>query len=236
MHQFPFRAALMALCAAILCGCSTTTTSNTSRTATEQLLISNAVDQSLDKIDFSTFVGTKVVLEEKYLDGVDKPYVLASVRHRLLYHGATITTDAKDADIILEARSGGIGTDSSEMFYGMPEIALPGVVSIPELKVVTRSSQRGTAKLGLVAYDAKTLRILGQGGVSIAVANQNSMSVLGVGPFKSGTVKQELDAGTSTAGIYSQGTHLPYVVSFDPPQSRDGEPIRLTRGVKDERR
>ena len=71
-----------------------------------------------------------IVLEEKYLDGVDKPYVVASVRHRLLYHGATITTDAKEADIILEARSGGIGTDSSEMFYGMPEIALPGMVML----------------------------------------------------------------------------------------------------------
>lgn len=231
-----FRATLLALCAACLCGCSTITTSNTARTATEQLLISNAVDQSLDKIDFSTFVGTKVVLEEKYLDGVDKAYVVASVRHRLLYHGATITTDAKEADIILEARSGGIGTDNSELFYGMPEIALPGVVSIPEMKLVTRASQRGTAKLGLVAYDAKTHRILGQGGVSIAVANQNSLSVLGVGPFKSGTVTQELAAGTSTAGIYPHGTHLPYVVSFDPPDSRDAEPIRLTRGVKDDRR
>ena len=210
--------------------------SNTARTATEQLLISNAVDQSLDKIDFSTFVGTKVVLEEKYLEGVDKAYVLASVRHRLLYHGATITTDAKEADIILEARSGGIGTDHSEMFYGMPEIALPGVVSIPELKVVTRSSQRGTAKLGLVAYDAKSHRILGQGGVSIAVANQNSLSVLGVGPFKSGTVTQEINVGTSAAGNYSQGSQLPYVVSFDPPQSRDAESIQLTRGVKSERR
>ena len=109
MPPFFPRLTLFVLCAAICCGCATVTTSNTARTATEQLLISNAVDQSLDKIDFSTFVGTKVVLEEKYLEGVDKAYVLASVRHRLLYHGATISTDAKDADIILEARSGGIG-------------------------------------------------------------------------------------------------------------------------------
>jgi len=46
------RAISSALLLAALAGCTTAQTSNTARTATEQLLLSTAVDQSLDKIDF----------------------------------------------------------------------------------------------------------------------------------------------------------------------------------------
>lgn len=214
-------------------GCSSISTSNTSRTATEQLLISNAVDQALDKVDFTAFVDSKVQLDEKYMDGVDKAYVLASVRHRLLYNGATITADVKEADIILEVRSGGIGTDNSETFYGVPEIVLPGMMSVPELKFVTRGSQRGTAKIGLVAYDAKSQRILGAGGLSLAVSNQSTWSVLGIGPFKNGSVKQEVDQATSPTSQQFNNGALPYLVSFSPPATKESqEPgqIRLTRG------
>lgn len=211
-------------------GCATERSSNTARTGTEQLLISNAVDQALDKVDFSTFTGSKIQLEEKYLDSVDKTYVIASIRHRLLYHGATLVTDVKEADIVLEVRSGALGTDGAEMFYGVPEIVLPGMMSIPELKVVTRSNQKGTAKIGLVAIDAKTHRVLGSGGVSIASSDATSWSVLGVGPYKSGTIRQELNAGASS-DQHIRGSHLPYVVSFDEPSTRS-EPraFRLTNG------
>ncbi len=232
---------LRAICVASILtlsiGCSTISTSNTSRTATEQLLISNAVDQALDKVDFTAFVGSKIQLEEKYMDGVDKAYVLASVRHRLLYNGATITADVKEADIVLEVRSGGIGTDNAETFYGVPEVVLPGMMSIPELKFVQRGSQRGTAKIGLVAYDAKTQRVLGAGGLSLAISNQNTWSVLGVGPFKNGTVKNEVDQATANNTQQFNNGALPYAVTFSPPGTTEGfEPgkIRLTKGRREE--
>jgi hypothetical protein len=214
-------------------GCSTMTTSNTARTATEQLLISNAVDQALDKVDFSSLSGAKIQLEEKYMDGVDKAYVLASIRHRLLYNGSEITTDPKDAEIVLEVRSGGIGTDNSETFYGVPEIVLPGMMSVPELKFINRNSQRGTAKIGLVAYDAKTHRILGGGGLSLAMSDQNTWSVLGVGPFKNGTVKREVDVATNNGSPQFGTGALPYSVTFSPPDKPVDEPIRLTRGRRE---
>lgn len=68
----------------VLAGCTSTKQSNTARTATEQLLISNAVDQSLNKVDFSSLSGSAVFVEEKHLDCVDKGYILGSIRHRLL--------------------------------------------------------------------------------------------------------------------------------------------------------
>jgi hypothetical protein len=203
-------------CLALLSGCSTSSSSNTARTAKEQLLISNAVDQALETVDFSSFYGQKVFFDEKYLDGVDKTYVIGSVRHRLLLNGATLASKTDDADVVLEARSGGIGTDSTETFYGIPEVVLPGMLTLPELKAATRNSQRGTAKLAFVAYDAKTNSVLGSGGTSLAVSDYNDWNVLGVGPFKTGTVKQEISS--STAGHrYQPKNPNGQIVSFEPP-------------------
>ena len=209
----------------LLTGCATSTHSNTARTAKEQLLISNAVDQALDSVDFSSFYGQKVFFEEKYLDGTDKAYVNGSVRHRLLANGATLASSADDAEVILEARSGGIGTDMTETFYGVPEVVVPGMLTIPELKAATRNSQKGTAKLAFVAYDAKTKHVLGSGGTSLAVSDYNDWSLLGIGPFKTGTVKQEIKSSTSGHRYLPPAT-TGQIVSFDAPsQSSDVQTV-----------
>ena len=51
--------------AVAITGCTNTSTSNTARTAKEQLLLSNAVDQSLDKVDFTPLYGQKVFVDDK---------------------------------------------------------------------------------------------------------------------------------------------------------------------------
>jgi hypothetical protein len=45
--------------------------------------------------------------------------------------GGRLAVEAKAADVIMELRSGGVGTDTSEAFLGTPEIALPGILTIP---------------------------------------------------------------------------------------------------------
>jgi hypothetical protein len=204
----------LSACAALvtIVGCSTASTSNTARTGTEQLLISNAVDQAINKVDFNSFQGRTVFLNDKYLDA-----------------GGRVAADNKTADIVLEIRSGGIGTDTMETFYGIPEIAIPGMVSVPELKFATRSAQKGTAKLGFVAYDPKTSEIIGQGGVSIATSDQNNWNLLGIGPFKTGSVKEELKA-VQDQDVFSPSSGLPQVVSFEASQSQSSGHIRLTSG------
>ena len=213
MPGFPRSLCALAV-ALLLAGCSSSKSSNTARTATEQLLISNAVDQALDKVEFSRFSGLNVFFDEKHFDGVDKSYVVGSIRHRILYSGGRLVPKAEEADVIIEARSGGLGTDTTETFYGLPEVVVPGMVTIPELKVAQRMVQRGSAKIGFVAYDAKSKQIIGQGGLTMAVSNNNDWSVLGVGPFKNGTLKQEIKAGTS-GDSYNPQFGLPRTVAFD---------------------
>jgi hypothetical protein len=219
-------------CALTLCvlvsGCAKSKMSATARTATEQLLLSNAVDQSLTRVEFASFNGRKVFFDDKYLDSVDKQYVVGSIRHRLMQSGATVVADAASADVVLEVRSGALGTDSAETFYGLPEVVIPGMVTLPELKLATRNNQTGTAKLGFVAYDAKAGHVLGAGGVSIAVSDHNDWNVLGVGPFKSGSLKSELKSAAER-DVYNPASGLPNSVAFDPP-SRDYGAVRLTGG------
>ena len=181
--------------ACLTVGCTSTKSSNTVRTGTEQMLISNAIDQSLARVDFTPFQGRKIFVEEKYVECVDKNYVLSSLRHHLWRQGAEVMTKVEDADIVIEPRVGAVGTDSSDAFIGTPSLSVPGgLLSIPEIKLITRTSQTGTAKLGLVAYDAKTRETLGDGGTALARSSDHNWYVLGVGPWQQGSVRKEVDA------------------------------------------
>ena len=163
-------------------GCATMKTTDTARTAKEQLLVSNSLDQALDKIDFSAFSGRAVFLQDKYIDCVDKNYLLGSIRHRAFSAGARVVDKQEDADIVLEVRVGSVGTDNAEMFIGLPKLSVPGPVpiSLPEVRLLTRASQTGTAKIGLVAYDAHTHEALGDGGVLLPVSDDNNWFVFGL--------------------------------------------------------
>ena len=209
-HRFTQRHScflMMGLAAAVCTGCATTSTSNTARTGTEQILISSAIDRAMSTVRFSDFAGYKVFIDDKYLDGaVDKGYLVGSLRHKVLAAGGSLAAAADAADVVLEARSGGIGTDSQESFLGMPAIGVPGLpIELPEVKIASRDTQMGTAKIGLVCYDPKTGRALGTGGQANALAHNNDTYVLGIGPFRSGAV---VDARENAAGFNGVGGTL----------------------------
>jgi hypothetical protein len=228
------RFALNILCVAIVAlglftGCTTTKTSNTARTSTEQLLISNSVDRALAKVDFRPFRGRAVFVEEKYLDSVDKNYVAGSIRHRVIHAGATLASKAEEADVILEVRSGGIGTQMNESYVGVPKLALPIPIpiSIPQVKLWNKTSQVGTAKIGIVAYDAKTKRAFGTGGLAVARSDDNNWYVMGIGPYQNGSVRREV---SRLSDVPARGPELPSEVAFSSPEysSPGSSRVRLT--------
>jgi hypothetical protein len=192
--------ALIAACLApVLTGCASSRTSHTARTAREQLLLSNAVDQSLDKLCLAPLRRRAVFVSDEYLDCVDKAYVMGTIRHRLLANDSRLVASAEEADVVLEVRSGGIGTNQSEGFIGIPAFGLPGMpLDLPEVKLITQETQSGLVKLAFVAYDAKTGIALGQGGTSIARANEDNWYVLGVGPFLEGSISDEVRHATGS--------------------------------------
>ena len=222
-----------------LVGCATARQTNSARSAVEQLLISNAVDQSLDKVDFKPFANASVYLEEKYVDCQDKNYVVSSVRHRMLAQGARIVDKAEDADIVVEMRTGAVGTDMSESFLGSPEIVLPGMMTIPEVKVLTNNKQTATAKIGLVAYDYRKKSVLGSGGMTTAVADDSRWTLFGVGLPKSGTIHSEL-ARATTGQNRTVAPQLPAKVAFNAPlpdgiqyaSGEEGQPVPVPQAAE----
>lgn len=213
-------------------GCATARQTNTARSAVEQLLISSAVDEALDKVDFTPFSNANVYLEEKYVDCQDKNYVIASVRHRLLAQGAHLVNAADKAEIVVEMRAGSLGTDMAESFLGSPEIVLPGMMTIPEVKVLTNNKQTATAKIGLVAYDYRTNSVLGSGGMTTAMSDDSKWTVLGIGLPKHGSIHREL-ARATTGPNKSVEPKLPAKVAFNRPlpdgvqyaAGENGEPV-----------
>ena len=183
---------------ASLGGCATTKESDTARTGLEQLLVSSAVDRALDKVDLSPVRGAKVFVEEKYLDCVDKNYVLVALHQRLLNNGSTLADKADDADVLLQISSGGVGTDRQEKFVGVPEIPLapPSPIMLPKLAIFSRTRANGTAKLMVVAYDAKSKRPVINQGVALARSDMKGWKFFGAGPLETGSVPTELAGAT----------------------------------------
>ena len=180
---------------AVTCaGCASTRLTDTSRSGMEQLLVSKAIDSSLDKIDFESLSGAAVLVDEKYLESTDKKYVVGSVRQRAFEAGCRLVDKPDDADVVLEIYSGAVGTDRSEGFIGTPSINVPGPlpVQLPEIKLISQTTQYGTAKLGVVAYDAKTKKALSSGGLTRARSDNSNWTVLGIGPFNSGSIREEV--------------------------------------------
>jgi hypothetical protein len=180
-----------------IAGCATMKQSDTARTGIEQLLISTSVDRALDKVDYHTIDNAKVYIEEKYLDCVDKNYVFVALHQRLLRHNCTLVGKAEDAEVILEVTSGGVGTDRTDLFVGISEIPLPppSPISIPRMSIYNRSRAIGTARIALVAYDAKTKKPV-INSESLARSDHKAWTVLGAGGIEGGSLTRELTAAT----------------------------------------
>lgn len=194
------------MCVICFAGCTTTRTSDTARTGMEQLLISNAVDQTLSKTALPPVDGRKVFIEEKYLDGtVDKGYVIAKMRQKLLNNGGLLVDKKEDSEITVELSSGGLGTDNVSSFVGMPGLTVPGLpVELPEIRLYEKTSQFGTAKIGMVAYATGSGQLIYDGGTPLARADDSRWSLMGVGPFQNGAVRNEVIAQTGDTDFTSR--------------------------------
>jgi hypothetical protein len=203
----PFACSAILLCA----GCATVKESDTARTGVEQLLISQAADQALDKVDLQPISGARVFVDPQYLDCVDKNYVIVSLHQRLMAVNCLLTDKRDEADVVLEIASGAVGTDRHEFFVGTPQIPLPppSPISLPKMTVFNRAKAMGTAKFRVVAFDAKSRRALINSGVSLARADYKHWNIVGSASFASGSVPRELtDATGESESVIPLGPNL----------------------------
>lgn len=196
--------ALAMLLVALPAGCSI----NKSRLATEQLVVSDAVDRAVAQIDFSPLSGKSVYFDSKYLTGAklagnpNVEYLTSSLRQQILAYDCRLVEKLEDAELVLEPRVGALGNDSNEVTYGIPGSAaltaaaafasgIPVGGAMPELSLGRRNHQWGATKIGLFAYDRVTHERVWQAGAATSSSQARELWVMGVGPFQRGRVYQE---------------------------------------------
>jgi hypothetical protein len=189
------RAGLVVVPLLATAGCGTVKTTGTVRTGTEQLLLTNAWDSALSKVDFRPLTGVPVYVDTTNVSAVDQGWVVSSLRQALLTQGVLLRTKAEQAQWIVEARVGAYGTDSYNMLVGMPQTTvpptLPGIPTgtIPEMSLLKKSHQEGVAKLALFAYDRASGQLVWTSGTVLATSSAKDLYVGGVGPIQGGTIR-----------------------------------------------
>src|SRR4051794_18182205 len=208
-RQTYFVSATLALSALLQAGCGTTRSTDTNRTATEQLLVSDAIDRALQSMNLQSLSGQTVFFDDsKLADIVDKNYLTSSLRQYLLANGCSLKEKRDDADFVVEARAGAVGTDRSDLLFGLPSMNVPQIALvqpvaaiIPEIPIAKRKDQRGIAKIAVFAYHRQTGAPVWQSGLIHEESSANDVWILGAGPFQRGTIY----TGTEFAGSAIRG-------------------------------
>ena len=207
--SIPLGVLVMAALCAVAGGCG----ASKARIATEQLLVSDAIDRAVQHIDFSGLEGQKVYLDTKHIQHIksapnlgpnssgiiDYNYITSSIRQQLFAAGVMIQEKEADADYVVELRCGAIAADNHEVVYGIPANNLlasaaalapnaPAVPQIPEIAVAKRNDQYGAAKIGVFAYHRESKEPVWQSGIAQARSTSKDVWVFGAGPFQRGTI------------------------------------------------
>lgn len=164
-------------------GCTQTGLTKPARSATEQLLISTAADEALEKLDFTFVNGRKVFVDRAFFESSDKDYVLGAIRSYVSRSGGLLVSKIEEAQVVIEPRSGALSIDSSSSIVGIPQSTAPlplaGAVQIPEMALFKSEKQYSIAKLALLAYDQTSRAHIRSSGPHVGRANIKYYKFLG---------------------------------------------------------
>jgi len=187
-------------------GCGTMKWSDTSRTATEQLLLTHAMDSAVGKMNFSSLFNKTVFIDSTAIDpATDSKYFVSTIRQHLLASGAKVVGSKDDADYVVELRTGTVGTDRNDLMVGIPSFTVPtmgtqdfltGGSAIPEIALYKKTDQRAVVKVAAFVYNKKTNSPLWQSGNILTESRIRARWIFGAGPFSKGDIYN----GTELAG------------------------------------
>tara|TARA_R100001132_G_C3274791_1_gene97156 strand:+ start:4208 stop:5467 length:1260 start_codon:yes stop_codon:yes gene_type:complete len=179
-----------------------------SNSATEQLLTSDAVDQTISHLDFSTLSNKKVYFDTTYIKNikgvgfVNGDYIISSLRQQIVAANCLMQEKQETADYVIEARVGTLATNGHEVNYGIPASSMlssaatlmpaaPAIPTIPEISLAKKNNQTAAAKISVFAYNQKTRERVWQSGVLQAKSTARDTWILGAGPFQRGTIYKD---------------------------------------------
>jgi hypothetical protein len=238
-----FAVSVVAVLVTLCCGCGTTREYN----ATQQLVMSDAVDRSIAAIDFRPLSGRKVYLDTSYMrqvkseSFVNADYVTSALRQQIVAAGCLIQDSSTEADIIIESRIGTLGADDHRVTFGVPQNnglsataglipGAPSLPSIPEIALARREAREAAAKVAAFAYDRTTRTPIWQSGVSKHFATSKDTWVMGVGPFQQGSIRDQTKLAGSKLGFKEQNETGSTARYFDRPSVDYNSVTRFQEG------
>src|SRR5258707_1874313 len=169
---------LLVLAGLLTTGCGTVKTTGTARSGTEQLLLTNAWDSALQRVDFRPVTGVPIYLDTANINAsIDQGWIVSSLRQTMLQQGVLLRPKPEQAQWIVEARVGAYGTDEHNLLIGIPQTTIPATITgipqgtLPEIPLAKRSEQQAIAKLALFAYDRSSGQIVWNSGTLLDTAN-----------------------------------------------------------------
>lgn len=223
------RGAIAWLLAGIAAGCGTTKVSGTARTADEQLLLTNAWDDALRKVDFRPLAGVPCFLDPQYATSpIDQGWMVSSIRQAMLSQGVLLRPKAEQAQWVVEARVGTYGTNEQNLLIGISQTTIPAVAGIPggtvpEMPLAKRNRQQGVVKLALYAYDRGTGQVTWTSGTQLATSSAKDVYLGGLGPIQSGSIRK----GTEFVGVRLPTISDATNAAEEPKQGRPADPSPL---------
>ncbi len=193
---------VMLLCALLLAsGCGTTR----EKLATDQLLLSDAVDRAVANIDFSPLSNETVYLDPQFIKPVkgqgfvNSDYIISSLRQHMLLAGCRLQEEREDAAFVVEPRVGALGSDGHDVNYGLPAsqglnsaaalvTGTPPLPILPEISLARKTDDSAAAKIAVFAYHRESRLPVWQSGTSVARSTAYGKWIFGAGPFLSGSI------------------------------------------------
>ncbi|MBB5745120.1 hypothetical protein GGR13_000692 [Brevundimonas variabilis] len=195
------RSAIVLVLASLLAACASTSETNPSRTATEQLLIARAADKAVEGLRLPVPDGTRVFVDDAFFRAENASYAVSAIRNALSVAGYALANDRNSAEAVFELRAGALSLEQMRRVVGLPPLAVPinesfNVVSIPELSIYSRRDRVGVAEFSGFVYDGRTGTPLGAVAPMIGEYRIRSHKVLMVIAWG----QQSVDPGESDPG------------------------------------
>ena len=177
---------------AAMSACSATRhITNTSSTALQQLLGTEAIDRAVDQLTWPDVMHKSVAVQSASPgEWGDEQYLRKAVVRRLAERGARVIDDPTAADYLVTVLAGSLGTDHSEVFFGIPpiqSILIP--LSLPEIALYKAENQEGFAKTEIVVTDVRHGGVVHQAGPTHGQTYSRTRKFLFFGWYRTDTTR-----------------------------------------------
>lgn len=172
--------------------------------------MSAAAERAVAQLSTDRLRDRKVYVDSSFFNAPEQAFVTGEVRAHMLLAGVRLMQEKKDAEIIMELRSGGVGINRIEFLLGLPSIPIPGINSgsssltnsisflTPELAILKSTKQSGFAGIGYVAYWAQTGEVVASSGPFVSRTYREDSWIFGIGPTTVGNVPTTGTRGPTT--------------------------------------